>query len=81
MERYSRKANQWVEKAPMSDQRFSFGAANNGAGVWVMGGHVLCNDSLTEDCGNRWSPVCLLPSHVRELLSSIAQTENLTCTE
>lgn len=52
-ELYSVASDQWVEKAPMSDQRFAFGAVYANEGVYAAGGHLFCNDTLTEDCGNR----------------------------
>ncbi len=56
-ESYSATSNQWVEKAMISDQRFAFGAAYVNEGVLAAGGHIFCNDTLSEDCGNRSSPL------------------------
>ena len=52
-ERYSMASNQWVEEAMIGDRRFAFGAAFVNDGVLAAGGHIFCNDTLTEDCGNR----------------------------
>lgn len=60
VERYSVASNQWVEKAMIADHRFAFCATFINEGVYVSGGHIYCNDTLTEDCGNRCSrpPYC-----------------------
>ena len=52
-EHYSVAANQWIEKAMIGDRRFAFGAAYVNEGVMAAGGHIFCNDTLSEDCGNR----------------------------
>lgn len=53
VERYSVASDQWVEKAMIADRRFAFGATFINEGIYVSGGHIFCNDTLTEDCGNR----------------------------
>ena len=55
VERYSSANNQWVEKALLSHQRFAFGAAYIDEGVYAIGGHTYCNDTLSDDCGTRWA--------------------------
>jgi hypothetical protein len=68
VERYSVASNQWVEKAMISDTRFAFGAAFINEGVYVSGGHIFCNDTLTEDCGNRSPPPHMQTKYVHMLL-------------
>ena len=37
----------------IANQRFAFGATFVNEGVLAAGGHIFCNDTLSEDCGNR----------------------------
>lgn len=67
VERYSKRSNQWVEKAPLANQRFAFGAAFIDEGAYALGGHVFCNDTASEDCGNRYDLSCAFMDHIKRV--------------
>ena len=50
VEEFAAAQNVWIEKAPMDQQRFGFGAAYLNEGVYVMGGLMACG---SDDCDDR----------------------------
>ena len=47
---YVATGNVWVAKAPLDNQRFSFGAAYLDEGVYVIGGNHYCDANSDESC-------------------------------